>query len=93
MTLKKRVVLLALCLAVPGLLMLNAWQGYKYHALSDRVAELEKEQKDLLEKNRAAIADIAHEQSLQRIEEKTGAALEPLDPSHITRVTVGEGGR
>ncbi len=93
MTLKKRVALLALCLAVPGLLMLNAWQGYRYHALSDKVVELEKAQKDLLEKNRAAIADIAHEQSLQRVEEKAGAALESLDPSQITRVTVGEGGR
>ncbi len=93
MTLKKRLALLALCLAVPGLLMLNAWQGYRYHALSDKVAELEKAQKDLLEKNRAAIADIAHEQSLQRIDEKTGATLQPLDPSQITRVTVGEGGR
>jgi ABC-type phosphate transport system auxiliary subunit len=91
--LKKRIALFALCLAVSGLLFLNAWQGYRYHTLSDRVAALEKEQKDLLEKNRAAIAEIAHEQSLRRIEEKAGAALEPLDPSHITRVTVGEGGR
>lgn len=90
---KKRVALLALCLVVPGLLMLNAWQGYRYYALSDKVAELEKAQKDLLEKNRAAIADIAHEQSLQRIEEKTSAVLEALDPSHITRVIVGEAGR
>ena len=91
--LKKRIALFALCLVVSGLLFLVSWQGYRYHALSDRVVALEKEQKDLLEKNRAAIAEIAHEQSLQRIEEKTGAALQNLDPSHITRVTVGEGGR
>ena len=90
---KRRIALLALGIAVPGLLFLNAWQGYRYHTLSDRVLTLEKEQKDLLERNRAAIAEIAHEQSLRRIEEKAGAALEPLDPSQITRVTVGEGGR
>jgi ABC-type phosphate transport system auxiliary subunit len=91
--LKKRIALFALCLVVSGLLFLVSWQGYRYHALSDRVVALEKEQKDLLEKNRAAIAEIAHEQSLRRIAEKAGDALEPLDPSHITRVTVGEGGR
>lgn len=89
MSLKKRIALLALCIAIPCLLFLNAWQGYRYHALSQQVAELEKAQKDLLERNREAIAQIAYEESPQRIAEKAAGLLEPLDPSHITRVTTG----
>ena len=52
-----------LCLAIPGLFFLNAWEGYRYNDLSDRVGALEKQQQDLLEKNRAAIAQIAYETS------------------------------
>jgi hypothetical protein len=96
MSVKKRIALLALCIAIPGLLFLNAWQGYRYHALSQQVAELEKAQKDLLERNREAIAQIAYEQSPQRVAEKAAGGLVPLDPSNLTRVTTGgqdEGGR
>jgi hypothetical protein len=86
---RRRAALLALCAAVSGLLFLNAWQGYRYHVLSQEVAALEKAQKDLLERNREAIAEIAREQSPARVEEKAGASVQPLDPSHVTRVPVG----
>ncbi len=85
----RRAALLALCVAVSGLLFLNAWQGYRYHALAQEVSALERAQKDLLERNRQAIADIAREQSPQQVEKKAGDSVEPLDPSHITRVPVG----
>jgi hypothetical protein len=83
-----------LCLALPGLLFLNAWQGYKYARLADEVAGLEKRQMELLEVNRDTIAQIAREQSPQKIEEKATADLKlvPLDESRVTRVVV-EGGQ
>lgn len=85
----RRAALLALCVAVTGLLFLNAWQGYRYHALAQEVAALERAQKDLLERNREAIADIAREQSPQVVERKAGGSVAPLDPSQVTRVPVG----
>jgi hypothetical protein len=86
----KRIMWAALCLAIPGLLFLNAWQGFRYNDLSDRVGELEKQQKDLLEKNRDAIAQIAYETSPERIAQKAALidGLIPLNQSAITRLQV-----
>jgi len=82
--------LAVLGLIVPGLLFLNAWQGYRYSALSDTVAALEKQQQDLLEANRDAIAQIAYERSPARVEEKASKSftLAPADLAHVTRVVV-----
>lgn len=85
--LRRRIGLLVMCLAVAGLLFLNAWQGYRYHALAQQVADLEGTQKELLERNRDAIAEIAHEQSPERVAEKAGAGAAPLDPRDLMRVS------
>jgi hypothetical protein len=79
-----------LCLAIPGLFLLNAWEGYRYGSLADQVAELEQRQKDLLEKNRSTIAQIAFETSPERVAEKAGKSLSlaPADASNVTRVRV-----
>lgn len=66
----KRYLLAVLGLIVPGLLFLNAWQGYRYNELSDTVTGLEKQEQELLEANRDVIAEIAYEQSPSRVEEK-----------------------
>jgi hypothetical protein len=86
----RKIMLAMLCLAVPGLLFLNAWEGYRYNDLSDRVGALEKQQGDLLERNRDAIAQIAYETSPERVGEKAARmqGLKPLDPSAITRLQV-----
>jgi cell division protein FtsL len=93
----KKVITAILCLAVPALIFLNAWQGYRYNDLADRISGLEKQQKDLLENNRDAIAQIAYESSPLRIQEKAGGTLglAPIDQSAVTRVKVpgsAEGG-
>ncbi len=90
----KKVLAVAVTLLVPGLLFLNAWEGYRYHALSDQVEALELQQQDLLEKNMAVIADIAHEQSPERIEEKavSGLGLSAADQDRVMRMIVGNGG-
>jgi hypothetical protein len=88
--------LAVLSLVVPGLLCLNAWQGYRYNELSNTTAALEKQQKDLLEANRDAIAEIAYERSPARVEEKAARSftLVPVDQGHVTRVLVqGSGGQ
>jgi hypothetical protein len=92
----RKIMLAMLCLAVPGLFFLNAWEGYRYNDLSDQVGALEKQQKDLLERNRDAIAQIAYESSPERVGEKAALmqGLKSLDQSAITRLqvdTVGQG--
>ena len=86
----KRYGLAVISLIIPALLGLNAWQGYRYNELSDAVAALDKQQQDLLEANRDAIAQIAYERSPARVEEKAARSftLVPADQSHITRVLV-----
>lgn len=76
----KKIVTAVLCLAVPGLIFLNAWQGYRYSEVSARITALEKEQKDLLAANRDIIGQIAYETSPSRVEQKAAAlGLVPLD--------------
>ena len=77
-------------LAVPGLLALNAWQGWRYHRLAEEVAALENEQRRLLEANRNAIAAIAAERSAASVEERARAmGLVPIDPSRVIRAPAG----
>jgi cell division protein FtsB len=89
----KKVLAVAMALLVPGLLFLNAWEGYRYHVLTDEVEGLEKRQKELLEANMAVIAGIAREQSPEKIEEKaiSSLGLVPVDQERVTRLVVGEG--
>ncbi len=89
----KRTLLLAAALLVPALLFLNAWQGYRYHTVADEVADLEKSQKAIVERNMGLVAHIAHELSPQRVEERAAGepGLAPIDNSRVTRVIV-EGG-
>lgn len=83
---------LLLAIAVPGLLALNAWQGWRYHRLTEQVAALEQEQRRLLEANRNIIAAIAAERSAASVEERARAlGLAPIDPSRLTRVPSTEG--
>ena len=83
----KRVVLALVCLAIPGMFFLNAWQGYRYDTLSDKVAALEKQQKELLMANQDAIGQIAWETSPDRVAEKAAKlGLVPADPAAVTRM-------
>jgi len=76
----KKIVTAALCLAVPCLIFLNAWQGYRYSELTDRIADLEKQQNELLFSNRDIIGQIAYETSPERVQQKAaGLGLVPLD--------------
>ena len=86
----RKVVIVALCLAVPGLIFLNAWQGYRYSALAGRISDLEKQQKDLLAANRDIIGQIAFETSAERVAQKA-ADLGLVPGAAITHLTVGAG--
>jgi cell division protein FtsL len=87
----KKILTAALCLAVPGLFFLNAWQGWRFDALNDKIAGLEKQQKELLEANRDTIGQIAYETSPERVAEKAAAlGLVPADQSSETRLQVAE---
>jgi hypothetical protein len=83
----KKTLTAVLCLAVPGLLFLNAWEGYRFNALTDQVAALEKQQKELLESNRDTIGQIAFESSPDRVAQKAASlGLVPADPSTVMRL-------
>jgi hypothetical protein len=87
----KRVLTSALCLAVPALLLLNVWQGYRFNALAGQVTALENQQKELLEANRDTIGLIAHETSPTTVAEKAATlGLLPAQQSAVTRLWVGE---
>jgi cell division protein FtsL len=86
--LRRRVILILACLAVPGFIFLNAWQGYRYNELTSQVAALEQQQQDLLNANRDVIAQIAYESSPERVEQKALAlGLRPA-PTGVTRLQV-----
>jgi len=85
----KRILTGLLCLAIPGLLLLDAWQGYRYNTLADEVAALEARQQALLEANRDAIGQIAYESSPDRVAEKAAAlGLRPAADADVTRLTI-----
>ena len=89
----RKVVRALVALAVPGLLALNAWQGWRYHRLAEEVASLEEAQRRLLEANRNAIAAIAAERSSTAVEERARVmGLVPIDPSRVTHVPVAAEG-
>ena len=93
----RKILTAILCLAVPGLLFLNAWEGYRFNALTDEVAALEKQQKELLESNRDTIGQIAFESSPDRVAQKAAAlGLVPADTAAVTRfqalIPPGQGG-
>jgi len=83
----KKILTAVLCLAVPGLFFLNAWQGFRSSTLSDRIDALERQQRDLLAANRDIIGQIAYETSPQQVARKAaGLGLTPIDPSREIRL-------
>jgi hypothetical protein len=90
----KKILAIGAVLAIPALIFLNAWEGYRYESLSGEVSALEKRQHDLLEENMGVVSRIAHEQSPERIEQRAAEQLDlvKIDPSRVTRVVIGSGG-
>ena len=81
---------LLVALAVPGLIALTAWQGWRYHQLAEQVSALEEQQRRLLEANRNVIAAIAAERSAASVEARAQTmGLVPIDPSRVTRMPGG----
>jgi len=76
----RKILTAVLCLSVPGLFVLNAWQGYRANTLADRVDDLEQQQKELLSANRDIIGQIAYETSPARVAQKA-AGLGLVAPS------------
>ncbi len=90
----KRILTALLCLAIPGLLLLNAWEGYRYNALTDDVAALEDRQNALLETNRDLIGQIAFESSPAQVSLRAAAlGLVPAADAATTRLLVDASGK
>lgn len=90
----KRILTALLCLAIPGLLLLNAWEGYRYNTLTDDVAALEDRQNALLESNRDLIGQIAFESSPAQVSLRAAAlGLVPAADAATTRLLVDASGK
>ena len=89
----KKTVKAVLCLAVPGLLFLNAWEGFRFGTTEDRVAALERQQKELLEANRDVIGRIAYESAPDRVAQKAAEmGLSSPAADAVTRLQVEPAG-
>ena len=62
-----RTLLVVIVLAVACLLFLNTWQGYRYERLENEVTELERKQREWLDRNKTAVIGIAILRSPSRI--------------------------
>ena len=68
----KRIALVFLACSVPALMLLNAWQAFRFQAELDYVRELESQQRDLIEENKRALIGVEILSSPSRIEEVVG---------------------
>lgn len=86
----KKVVVLAFLLLIPTLLFLNVRQTVRFEQLRRSVAELERRQDRLLERNKRAIASIEVLTSPRRIEELARTELDLVKIPHerITYLTI-----
>ena len=64
----KRLLLLLVAISVPVLFFVSVYQVYRYNQLHREVREIQLEQKELYEKNKRMIANIAILSSPERIE-------------------------
>jgi cell division protein FtsL len=71
----KRVLLIFLVLTIPAMLCLRVWQVYRYQSLLSRLEELDREQRDWLERNKKLLAAISVLRSPSRIEQLANGRL------------------
>ena len=72
-----RKVLSALVLVLfPVLLCLNVWQSFRYQQLQDELVVLQRDQLDLIEKNKRALAAVAVYSSPSRVGELAEESLD-----------------
>ena len=86
----KKIILFFVACTVPVLLFLNTWQMYRYVDLKNEVINIEKEQKEWLEKNKKIIASIAVLRSPERIEmiAKDELGLEKINSRRVTKIII-----
>ena len=63
----KKILSFVFLLLFPALLCLNVWQSFRYQQLQDELVMLQKEQLDLIEKNKRALAAVAVYSSPSRV--------------------------
>lgn len=90
---RKTLILLAV-ISIPAILALSSWQSSRFDQLSREIAQLEKEQRTLLGKNKQLITEIAVYSSVQRIEEraKTTLNMSRIPSSAIVQVQIQKKG-
>ncbi len=78
--------------AIPGLLILNAFQSSKYKDLLKQVTDLEIQQQKLVEENKQLITDISMLSSSERIENiaENQLGMRQAESDEIIRVEMGD---
>jgi cell division protein FtsL len=72
----RRYIALACVIVLPVALFLNVWQSFRYERLEREVAQLEEQQRDMIEENKRLIAGIAVLRSPARIQSLAETELE-----------------
>ena len=89
----RRYIALTCIIVLPIALFLNVWQSFRYESLERDVAQLEEEQRDMIEENKRLIAGIAVLRSPARIQSlaETELELEKGFPARTVFVRIGTG--
>jgi cell division protein FtsL len=72
----RRYIALACVIVLPVALFLNVWQSFRYETTEREVAQLEEQQRDMVEENKRLIAGIAVLRSPARIGSLAESELE-----------------
>ena len=88
-----RLIILVLALSMPLLLLLNAWQGYRYDVRSRDVVRLERRQHETIEEQKRAIAALSVLRSPARVRTiaRDQLGLERVDVGRIYTIHLDAG--
>jgi hypothetical protein len=79
---------------VPLILFANVWQVFRHDRYIEKLTELERDEEELLERNRRIISAIEVYDSPARVSRIAGETLglEPVSPDNVILMTIGPGG-
>ena len=91
----KKILIAFLVITIPVLLLLNAWQGFKYERINANIKNHENEQKEWFEENKKMLVAISVYSSPARVkkivEENSNLSIQKPGQAVIIKFSVEEG--
>jgi len=87
----KKLFKILILLLFPFMLCLNVWQSFRYQQLQDELVSLQKQQLDLVERNKRALAAVAVYSSPSRVGElaEENSELRKAEPGDVILLQKG----